>query len=195
MIVSALQSYFLSRNPKSKHHGISLINLVRWYINSAALNKVEELESNKLATFKATKIDDELVNRYFLMIGDVDSKKFEKVDQFLSKERRWRRWVDEHFVHVLSPNIYRSLDESYKSFQHFSTVSQWEKLFSSWEIFVIKNLGATIMYLVAKSLKRKYGLKENVRESLYESCNYWLKSIGPNQKFMGGDRPNLADLV
>lgn len=41
-----------------------------------------------------------------------------------SEERKWRKWVDEVFVHTLSPNVYRTIDESYKTFNWFSEVSE-----------------------------------------------------------------------
>ena len=41
----------------------------------------------------------------------------------------------------------------------------------------------------------RHNLKDDVRQSLYDACNQWLKAIGPKRKFMGGDIPNLADLV
>lgn len=44
-----------------------------------------------------------------------------------SEERNWRKWADEVFVHTLSPNIYRTIDESYKTFNWFSEVSEFVK--------------------------------------------------------------------
>lgn len=41
----------------------------------------------------------------------------------------------------------------------------------------------------------RYGLKPDVRESLYDYCNQWVEAIGSNRQFMGGSAPNLADLV
>lgn len=39
-------------------------------------------------------------------------------------------------------------------------------------------------------------LKDNVRESLYDECNMWVAEVEKNGgKFMGGDKPNLADLA
>jgi len=39
-------------------------------------------------------------------------------------------------------------------------------------------------------------LKDNVRQSLYDECNIWIKAVEQNGgKFMGGDKPNLADLA
>lgn len=52
------------------------------------------------------------------------------------------------------------------------------------------------MYFIGKRLKRKYGLKNDVRQSFYDECNYWMKAVkAKGKKFMGGDRPNLADLA
>ena len=42
----------------------------------------------------------------------------------------------------------------------------------------------------------RHNLKGEVRESLYDECNYWLKAIKSKRtKYMGGDSPNLADLA
>jgi len=38
-------------------------------------------------------------------------------------------------------------------------------------------------------------LKPDVRESLYDACREWTNAIGPHRKFMGGEKPNLADLA
>nr|XP_027198375.1 prostaglandin E synthase 2-like [Dermatophagoides pteronyssinus] len=197
LIVSAMNSYILSKNPKSRHNGESLANMIRWYLNSQVLsNELEGTEIDKDgSTYGATRLKDELINRYFLMIGDVDQKKYEKIDPLLAQDRRWRRWVDDHLVHVLSPNIYRTMDEAFDSFNYFAKVSEWDKIFSKWEIMIITNVGAMAMYMIGKRLKKKYRLKDDVRQSLYDSCNYWLKAIGPNRKFMGGDTPSLSDLT
>ncbi|KAG1354158.1 prostaglandin E synthase 2 [Cocos nucifera] len=36
------------------------------------------------------------------------------------EEAKWRRWVDEHLVHVLSPNIYRTTSEALESFDYIA---------------------------------------------------------------------------
>lgn len=56
-------------------------------------------------------------------------------------------------------------------------------------------VGALAMYFVGKRLKRKYNLKEDSRESLYDACNHFLRQKGRARRFMGGDRPDLADLA
>jgi microsomal prostaglandin-E synthase 2 len=39
-------------------------------------------------------------------------------------------------------------------------------------------------------------LKSDVRESLYDEINFWLKSIKAQKTpFMGGDSPDLSDLA
>ena len=99
--------------------------------------------------------------------------------------------MDEKLVHTLSPNIYRTVSESLQSFQYISSVGN----FSAMERIVAKYSGTVIMYLLSKQLKKKYKLKEDVRESLYDLCREWTAAIGKDRKFMGGEKPNLADLV
>jgi microsomal prostaglandin-E synthase 2 len=104
--------------------------------------------------------------------------------------------VDDVFVHVLSPNVYRTREEAFESFNWFSEAGEWEKHFPVWERSVIIFVGAWAMYFIGNRLKKKYQLKDDVRESLYDECNYWMRAVrAKGSKFMGGDRPNLADLA
>lgn len=41
----------------------------------------------------------------------------------------------------------------------------------------------------------RHNLQDDVRQDLYKAVNDWVAAIGKNRKFMGGDQPNLADLV
>lgn len=107
------------------------------------------------------------------------------------EEREWREWVDQKLVHALSPNIYRTPSEALQAFQYISTVGN----FSMLERVAAKYCGAVIMYLVSKRLKKRYQLKEDVRESLYDFCKEWTSAVGKDRRFMGGEKPNLADLV
>ena len=52
------------------------------------------------------------------------------------------------------------------------------------------------MFLLSKRLKKRHNLKDDVRQSLYDQCNFWLKALNKkNSRFMGGESPNLADLA
>lgn len=52
------------------------------------------------------------------------------------------------------------------------------------------------MWIVGKNLKKRHQLKEDVRESLYDSCRKWMKHVEKkNTLFVGGQLPNLADLA
>ncbi|CAH1785809.1 unnamed protein product, partial [Owenia fusiformis] len=136
----------------------------------------------------------EYPNRYFVMYGVANKDIKSSTDIQRKEERKWRRWVDNDLVHVLSPNIYRTASEALRAFKYFDEVGNWEQNFSTFERTVIMYVGAAAMYLVGKLLKRKYMLKDDVRESLYESCKTWTKAVGNKRKFMGGDIPNLADI-
>ena len=56
-------------------------------------------------------------------------------------------------------------------------------------------VGALVMYFVGKHLKRKHNLKQEVRQSMYDACNHFLKQKGKQRRFMGNSTPNLADLA
>lgn len=61
---------------------------------------------------------------------------------------------------------------------------------------MIVNVGATAMWLIAKRLKKRHRLKDDVRQTLYDETNYWLRAINSRgTTFMGGSKPDLSDLA
>lgn len=148
----------------------------------------------------------EVVNKYFVMQGDMHdnsssnsnttSKSTKALINTLSEERKWREWADRVLVHTLSPNVYRSLDESIATFKSFSYVGEWERLFPTWERILVIYVGAFAMWIIGKRLAKRHNLKEDVRLSLYDAVNHWLRNgVGSKNRFMGGNQPNLADLA
>uniref|UniRef100_A0A6F7PR83 Prostaglandin E synthase 2 n=1 Tax=Haemonchus contortus TaxID=6289 RepID=A0A6F7PR83_HAECO len=129
-------------------------------------------------------------NKYVIM-------KEESNDEDLAserEERKWREWVDDHFIHLISPNIYRNLSESLQTFEWFSTYGEWDTNFSTWSRLLAKYMGAFIMYLIAKRLKKRHNIDDE-RKALKDAFKEWIDAIGPNRTFMGGSKPNLADLA
>lgn len=108
-------------------------------------------------------------------------------------ERQWREWVDNKFIHVLSPNIYWTLQQSLDTFRWFSKAGEWDDIFPWYQRWFIVYAGAIVMRLVAIRLKKKYQLNDNVRLSLYECGDEWANAVG-DKDFLGGSEPNLADL-
>lgn len=133
----------------------------------------------------------EVANRYFLMFHD---RPLTRSKEDLQRERTWRQWTDSTLVHTLSPNVYREPAEALQAFEWFSQVGEWEKHFAAWERYLVIYVGAAAMYFVGKRLQKRHGLKDDVRESLYDACKEWLKEVGKN-RFHGGNDPNLADLA
>lgn len=128
MIISALETFRLD----SSHSLKEIIN----YYQPVVLDGVE------------------MNNKYFVMLYNDDmTDRKSLVDR--KAEREWRSWVDEKFVHVISPNVYRTLNEAFEAFRWFDKAGEWEKYFSSWERNFIIYLGATVMYLLGKRLKYK----------------------------------------
>ncbi|RZF47109.1 hypothetical protein LSTR_LSTR005187 [Laodelphax striatellus] len=175
MIISALGSYIKDNSYTD------LMELVSYYPTI----EYRDDEGNR-------KMD--IMNKYFLMFKkDLGSE--EKENEVLS-ERKWRKWADSVLVHTLSPNVYRTMDESLESFNWFSDVGEWKRLFSWWEVSLVVYVGSFAMWVIGKRLQKKYNLKKDVRQSLYDECNVWVRELSKKgTPFHGGDRPNLADLA
>ncbi|PPR91377.1 hypothetical protein GOBAR_AA29307 [Gossypium barbadense] len=104
------------------------------------------------------------------------------------EETKWRRWVDNHLVHVLSPNIYRNTSEALESFDYITSNGN----FSFTEKITVKYAGAAAMYFVSKNLKKKYNITDE-RAALYEATETWVDAL--NGRNFLGSKPNLADLA
>ncbi|KAM7266789.1 hypothetical protein ACFE04_008955 [Oxalis oulophora] len=105
------------------------------------------------------------------------------------EEKEWLGWVDDHLVHVLSPNIYRSASEALESFDYITTNGN----FSFTERLVAKYSGAAAMYFVSKKLKKKYNITDE-RKALYDAAEAWVDAL-KGREYLGGSQPNLADLA
>ena len=67
------------------------------------------------------------------------------------EERKWRKWVDNTFVHTLSPNIYRTPSEAMQAFEYFTKQSK----FSTFEKYTTYLAGPFVMYIIGKHVKNK----------------------------------------
>ncbi|XP_024964924.1 prostaglandin E synthase 2-like [Cynara cardunculus var. scolymus] len=105
------------------------------------------------------------------------------------EEKKWRRWVDDHLVHMLSPNIYRNTSEALESFDYIANNGN----FSLSEKYAVKYAGAAAMYFVSKKLKKKYNITDE-RAALYEAAETWVNALD-GREFLGGLKPNLGDLA
>ena len=116
--------------------------------------------------------------------------KFPHCEFVTFSERKWRKWVDDTLVHTLSPNVYRTPTEALQAFTWFDKAGDWPNHFATWERYLVIYFGAAVMWLIGKNLKRRHNLKDDVRESLYDEVNYWLKSLKKQgTPFMGGEQP------
>lgn len=78
----------------------------------------------------------------------------------------------------------------------FIQIGNWEEYFPSWERILVVNVGALAMWLIGKRLKKRHRLKDDVRQSLYDEANFWLRHIATRgTTFMGGNKPDLSDLA
>ncbi|KAJ0068213.1 hypothetical protein NL108_017552, partial [Boleophthalmus pectinirostris] len=135
----------------------------------------------------------EYMNKYWLMLSEADTLLMYPEKGMQKEEMKWRQWADDWLVHLISPNVYRTTGEALASFDYIVR----EGKFGSFEGFFAKYVGAAAMFIISKRLKNRYerhNLQDDVRQDLYKAVNDWIAAIGKQRKFMGGDRPNLADL-
>ena len=73
-----------------------------------------------------------------------------------SEERKWRRWTDDVLMHVISPNIYRSVGEARQAVACFAKTGEWKKHFSGSEYWLVVLVGPYAMYILGRSLKKRW---------------------------------------
>jgi len=107
-------------------------------------------------------------------------------------EDKWFSWVDDHLVHVLPVNIYRTPKEALQSFEYITNQSN----FTSWQKFSIQYGGALAMFFIAKRSKKKYNLGDDPREELVNAVEIWTNEGLAGKEFHSGkEEPDTADLA
>uniref|UniRef100_A0A8D8FHD6 Prostaglandin E synthase 2 n=1 Tax=Culex pipiens TaxID=7175 RepID=A0A8D8FHD6_CULPI len=173
MIVSVLSSYL-----RDKQQDVG--ELAKYYPSISYVND-------------AGRKTNDIMNKYFLMLQD--AKRQEKNDA-QDEERKWRTWADDHLVHLISPNVYRTKDEALETFEWFSDVGEWGVHFPKWERDLMVYVGAVAMWAIAKRLKKRHQLTDDVRSHIYDACDKWAVAVEKKKTpFLGGKQPNLADLA
>ncbi|KAI8472680.1 MAG: glutathione S-transferase [Monoraphidium minutum] len=113
-----------------------------------------------------------------------------ELEASVEEEARWRRWVDERFVRVLTANIYRSWDETWDTFSYIAGQSHWNWAAQQ----AVRAGGSLIMWRVGKGMPKKYGIEGDLRQALYTDVDAFVAELGP-RAYLGGGAPNLADLA
>eukprot|EP00808_Paulinella_micropora_P016837 g13893.t1 len=107
-----------------------------------------------------------------------------------AEDLKWLQWVDDRFVRLTAPNIYRNIGESLESFAYLTHCSN----FPAFTKFYVKYAGAAMMYLIAGKLKKKYKLQDE-RQELYSDVDKWLKEAVGDKPFAAGNQPGLSDIA
>ncbi|XP_063545891.1 prostaglandin E synthase 2 [Cydia strobilella] len=173
-IVSVLETFLRDKN-------CQLQDVVKFYPVTKFLN-----DQGKEVT--------DVTNKYFIMHNSVVSDQTERNTE--AEEREWRQWADRVLVHTLSPNVYRTAGEALDTFKWFEVAGRWRESFPAWECALMVYGGAAAMWVIAKRLKTRHHIKDDVRQSLYDAANDWMGAIRKKgTKFLGGGQPNLADIA
>lgn len=118
------------------------------------------------------------------------SKKKDAAGSSPEEEEKWRRWVDERLVRVITVNIYRTAKESFQTFEYISEAGNFGWVYRE----AARIAGATMMWSISNRLKKKYNVEGDPRENLYKCANDWVDAVGDDRPFLGGKTPNLADI-
>ncbi|KAG8141807.1 hypothetical protein E2320_006483 [Naja naja] len=121
VIISAIKSYLISRK--------SLEEIASYYPSIKAIN-TEGKEVNDFG------------NKYWLMLDSKETLCVYPVEEARKEEMKWRKWVDDRLVHLISPNVYRTPGESLASFDYIVR----EGKFGLVEGFFAKYVGAAAMF-------------------------------------------------
>lgn len=106
------------------------------------------------------------------------------------EQRRWRTWVDERLVRLLTVCIYSTWNQSAQASDYIT-----QRNFSPWVALPAKWVGTGLMYGIARRMKSKYSFPEDVRGALYADLNTWVAAVGPDRPFLGGAAPCAADVA
>lgn len=123
--------------------------------------------------------------------GAISEKAVAETDPRTKEEKEWIDWLDNHLIHLIAPNIYRTPSESLQTFNYIADKSK----FSAWQRATIRYTGAVAMYMIGKRLKKKYDIKDE-REAIHEAVNDWMQAIrkGGGTYLDGKKDPGVADL-
>lgn len=121
----------------------------------------------------------------------VNEKTVAEAEPRSNEEKEWIDWLDNHLIHLIAPNIYRTPSESLQTFNYIADKSK----FSAWQRATIRYTGAAAMYMIGKRLKKKYDIKDE-REAIHEAVKDWMAAIrkGGGMYLDGKNDPGVADL-
>ena len=133
-------------------------------------------------------INDSTVIMKYLDKKYPESPVFEKTPIAESVEEQWINWADKKLARIQLKLIYGNITYSYRALSYFQQPSQWGKF----KGFFAKICCSLVMWRRVNTLKRfKYFTPA---PSLYGSCiEKWEKALNSNL-FLGGNKPNGADL-
>lgn len=176
-------------------------NKVRAYLDfhniPYRLVEVDPLRKTELARFDASYrkvpiaiVNGTQINGSTAVIDHVSDLVYSKVAAPSELEQRWTKWLDDTFVHLIAPNIYRTAGESLQTFDYIVENGK----FSAWQRGTIRYAGATAMYLIGRKLKNKYGI-EDERQAIDNALKEWTDAVAEQGGFfLAGEKPGVADL-
>ena len=117
----------------------------------------------------------------------LDAKAYEG----LTVEDAWIKWVESYLLQLVVVNIYGTLDESRETFDYLLTHKDFGWVARSASYW----LGSIVMHQVARSRLKKFtDIQGKHKQVFFDACADLGTKAGTVGGFLGGKRPNAADL-
>ncbi|XP_012693355.2 prostaglandin E synthase 2-like [Clupea harengus] len=150
------------------------------------INYYPVLKSKNIFGIEST----EYTNRHWVMLNEIALELHYPNKNARRDEVKWRHWADDWLLCILAPNVYRSPAEALEAYEHIVLEGNYGLV----EGVVIKYVGAFTMFFLSKLLQIWYRMETDVRQDLYKAADEWMTAVGKKRTFLGGDKPNLADI-
>jgi microsomal prostaglandin-E synthase 2 len=136
-------------------------------------------------------VNDRQINGSGLIISEIHKTVYGS-GQDTSADADWIDWVDNHLIHLITPNIYGTPGESLQTFEYIADNAK----FTAWQRFSVRYTGAAAMYIVGRRSKKKYNIEEP-RAAMYDAINKWTGAVKEKGGvFLAGpSSPGTADLA
>jgi len=184
---------------------ISLIESFR-LSEDHSLDKLEYFLDKCYAKYERQEADENNKGKTIVNVGydNILNIMYESAETRPTKEQiannmKWRDWIEQKFLHVLAPNLYRTYGESIANTQHYISISP--KFANTWTGSSIVYTGGTVMKIIGDKVKKRWNVSAEPRDDLYKYANIWADALPADPTdasrpgFMSGTaEPSTADL-
>lgn len=168
--ISLLESFRLS-----KDHSMDKLE----YLNDKCYSKFEREAVNMQEPGSKTQLHTGYDNILNVMY---EESKTRPTKEQIANNMKWRKWIEEKFLHTIAPNLYRNYSESIANTKHYISISP--RFNNTWAGSSIVYTGGPVMKIIGDRVAKKWCISKEPRDDLYKYINEWATSL-PNAGLQG----------